>query len=597
MYSLSRYAPSVKALLVSALALGCAGTKNLDAAFSKRWHHEEGREGLEILSRLDARGPRVQAPAVVGLSGRELVGLNLEHGEIWKYAAEPNVLPSISGGTVAFTSGPKVIVLDLKTGQPRFELPSANRRLEAYASDEAHAIFLLVDEHDARPDLVLVTDRSGRIKSETTTLERVGTPWVGGGIGLIPWANQYISAIDLDTGVYVGRFLARSAPNRVLENSSGLFLSGGGGLVPLGPELARNPDLPGANFSVRGFPGEPEWPVDGSKPRIARATPIAVVAEPTSDGGTAKFQHHRFIATYFQLVAAFSTDPDGKPLWANSFPRAISGIDTSATGALVCLEDGTLHTLDWLSGTKEQVGTLDTRLSACVVEAGDLSIDSHEPEPVETRIVKAIRSTGPSMATFQQFLIEKLTTLESDAATSALINITLDPLSSSTLVAAARRGLKTRTVGYDVMIRALQAGVSAELSAEAQRPTPFASLAEALARAEQRQAAAPLAQALVVANLSGPDALSVMNAVLALGGSAEAKHVREFFVRNKNVATDDDMRNALVGAARFLWRQGGSVRTDVKELAAEKMTHSELARVLEIAFVEEENGPAPKSSP
>lgn len=588
MHPVGRFRRHLEALLVSFMAFGCASANHLEAGFGKGWHYDHGTEAQEVLRRIEARPQQTRPPIAVGLSGREVVGRSLAQGETWHFAVEVNVLPSISGGWVAFSSGPKVVVLDATNGTPLFEMPSSNRRLEAFASDGAHALMVLVDEHDARPDLILSVDKAGKVLSEVTTLERVGGPWVGGGIGLIPWANQYVSAIDLETGQYLGRFLSRTAPNRVFEASAGLFLSGGGGLVQLGPELAREPNLPAAHLSVRGFPGEPEWPVDASKPRIARATPIAIAADPESSAGRAKIRGDRFIATYFQIAAAFSA-ASGAPLWVTTFPKSIAGITANQDGALVCLDDGSLHTLDWTSGTKSSVSTLGGRVSGCVVDAGDLSIARHEAEPVEGRIMSAIRDTGPSMAAFQKFLIEKLATLESADATKALIALSLDPLSSSVLLDTAKRGLEGRSVGYDLMIQALSPREAAALGAEAERPPPYASLARALARGNKTEAAGPLARALVMGNLSGEDALTVTNAILILGGDPEVADVREFFVRHKNIATDEEQRDALVQAARFLWRRGGAARKDVEDLSVEAMTQPELRTALGAAFQEEAN--------
>lgn len=600
----------------------CGGSTVNGPGFSPTWQWNGGHEGRQILARLASEPAPPVVALAVGVTGRGLIGRELPSGKVWQHEGAVNVLPSISAGLVAFTGDAKLTVLDGRTGRLRYELPSGGRRLEGFGSDGARGIFLLVDEDDARPDEIVVANATGKVLTRSTTIEKVGTPGVWGKVGLVPWSYQYVTAFDLDTGAPIGRLLSRTAPNRVLSSPNGLFLSGGAGLVRVDDELARDPDKPAVRIRAPGLPGEPEWPEDGSKPRPAKAQPIRILvaaqAEPQAVTKSA------YLATYYELVAGFDAQ-SGSLRFVTDLEKSVVGSGANTSGGVLCLEDGRIVTLSWETGSSNAITTLGARLKACTVDPGNLRARA-EPRPrLEQQIATAIAGTGPDMAAFQQFLIEQLARLPSAEATAALLEVARNPMSSGGLVSRAATTLEGRTTGLELMVQALEesapqvtvsedGGTSVAEPRDPRgqrletdeprrtpslvRPPPTGSLARALQQADIRAAASPLARHLLSPNLSAADALAVTTALLQLGGPTEAPYIREFLMTNKNVASNEQFTSALIEAARFLFRQGGTYRADTQAALEAKLTHPDLAARLRALLVEEERrSPSPPQGP
>ncbi len=171
----------------------CAGQKSLDSHFTRGWQWDGGTSAHEILLALEGQQAAVKTPAVVGVTGRGLIGRTLPEGQAWNYTGEVDVLPSIVGNLVAFSGGGSVTGLDVRTGEKIFSIPSEKRRLEGLGYDGQYALLLLVDSHAARHDELVAVGPQGQVLSRAATTSRLGTPAVIGGIGLVPWDGQYIS--------------------------------------------------------------------------------------------------------------------------------------------------------------------------------------------------------------------------------------------------------------------------------------------------------------------------------------------------------------------------------------------------------------------
>jgi len=574
--------------LLSCTLLACGGSPKLDQGFKKEWQRRDGHEGRAVMALLGA--PKPSGPGVaVGISGQELVGRTLPDGALWRYPSAPTVLPSISGGTVALTTDNELVVLNASDGTELFRKSSADRRLEGYSFDGNYGIFLLVDQDDARPDLIAILDRQGKTIAESQTVSRVGAPLATNGLGLVPWNNQYVSAFELSTGKYQGRLVARSAPSRVLDNPTGYFLTGGGGMVSLDLALADNPDVRGVTFPSEQLPGQPEWPVDGSKPRIAKSSPISLLGEPLRVGAETRFAGDQLVVTYYELVAGLSAKTHA-PVWVNHLSHTVIGADTNPDGVLFCLEDGVLEFSSY-DGSQQTVSSLGSRLQACTVDSGNLRPSPQTRPPLEAQIVEALRATGPSLGAFHDFLLKHLGEIHTREATGALLAIARDPATPAPLLKSTRSELEKRDVGVDLLLAAVQASAQERANptqtANVMRPVPLAELAKVLERAGEKAAAAPLARHLPAADVSAREALAILSALLVLGGPTEVPLVYDFLVANKNVATNAEYAESLQTATRFLVRQGGMAREQAKQAIEDTMTHPDLKRLLLQSYEDE----------
>lgn len=618
------------------LLLGCGSSSSLQSAFSGGWKAEGAqasrlREGQEILRRLSTLPGTVRAgtvrasqvtPAAVGVTGRGLRGRALPGGTIWHYVGPVDVLPSLAGDAVAFSGEGVVTVLDVKTGTRRFRLPVRGRRLEGMAYDGKHFAFLLVDSDDARPDEISVVDAKGHVRYVASTVERLGTPHLQGGILLVPWNRQYVSAFDVESGVSLGRLLVRDSIHHVTAEGGSIWVLGSGAsridqqlLETVGEHSLR------LGLPVR-LPGEPEWPIDASKPRPARAAPVALYALPSYDGKS-RFFKDTYVYGYFEVLVGFDVKSH-RVRWVNQVPHGVVGGAPSEDGLTLCLEDGTIWRAAWSDGRVERADALDTRLKACVVEPLSGKVKATKRPDLVGQVREAIASTGATMAAVHELLLADLARDDSTRITNALLAIAQDPTTTSGLAEKAAQYLASRRKGASAMIRALkealpqvpsdgatdkeddsvpdeplaQSDDDLVLPTTQRRPPPVAALAEALTAIEAKNAAKTLARYLSVPALDGTESRAVLRALAVLGTEKQLPQVREFFLSHKNGGGDAALLEALELAAGLLMRLGTpDDRSLVLRAKEDVLTHPKVKEFLERIPEPAPDVPAPPAVP
>jgi hypothetical protein len=585
--------------LFGALGVSC-GRPPLEASFAAGWEPGDGADGRAALAALAGKATTQSLPVVVGVTGRGLVGRALPGGELWRYEGAVDVLPSLVGDVVAFTAGGELRVLDGRTGALRFALPVSGRRLEGVGGDGAHLVFLLVDSDDARPDQLLVTSGVGEVLHSATTLERLGTPAALGGLGLVPFARQYVSVFDLTTGKPVGRLLVRDDLHTVTAAEDGLWLLGRGALH-LDEQLLASAEPTSLRLSVGELPGEPRWPRDGSKPRPARARPIDVWAEPRFEAGRVTLAGEAYAFSYYDLVVGFAR-ASGRVRWTSAFDRAVVGGAPGPEGPSVCLEDGSVWRLRWRDGARAESSGLSARLKACVLTSERTPIAGPDGPPLEEQVQATLAGTGPELAAVHELLVRDLAERGGAPATGALLAVARDPLATPSLSALAGELLRHRREGAELMIAALLdsapapageatgasgAGVSSatdappedesprtESEARVLRAPPVDALAEALSGANATGAAPALAAHLAEPSIAGGSALALVHSLHVLGGPAEVPAVRAFFDTYENAGGDAEFIAALGLAAEFMVRHGNEAdRQLVRDARDGHLTH------------------------
>jgi len=607
---------------------GCSG-QGLEQSFSGSWRAEDsGRlaEGERVLARLAGLSPVPSVAAAVGVTGRGLRGRALPGGVVWHYVGPIDVLPSIVGDRVGFSGEGIVTVLDVVSGERRFHLPVAGRRLEGLAYDGRHYALLLVDSDDARPDELRIVDVQGRTKFAATTTNLLGSPLAVGGVALLPWSRQYVSAFDMQSGETIGRLLVRDSVHRVEASSDQLWILGAGA-SRIDRELLQSLGEASLRVSPPKLPGEPSWPIDGTKPRPPRAQPVALWAVPVFEGG-AHFLRGTYGYGYFEVVIGFDARRH-RIKWTNFFPRGMVGSHESQAGITACLEDGSIWQVRWSDGYVQRIDTLDTRLKGCAVSALGSELSGRRSGDLAMQVRETISGTGASMATVHELLLADLAHSEAARATHALLAIAQDPVTSSGLAERAAALLAKRRTGASAMIRALRDNLPSasdpaaskqpvepdesddssqlaetvdldlELPTARKRPPPVAALAEALTGMKARSAAKVLAQQLSLPSIDGADSQAVLLALGALGGKKQMPDVRSFFLNFKNGGGDRAMLNALLLAARFLLEHGSEAERDLLlEAKSDVLTHPELAKSLgELPLEQAPSSSAPPDAP
>lgn len=450
--------------LVSSLSLlagGCGGSQSFESTLDEMWQWDGGVEASRVVTALAGKhGPKV-IPAAVGVTGRGLVGRTLPAGKRWEYEGEVDVLPTLVGNLVLFSGGGRVVALDITSGKTVYSVDVNDRRLEGAGHDGTHSILLLVDKDDAREDQILVLGPSGQELFSAKANARLGTPAAVSGIGLVPYSGQYVGALDIAAGKQLGRVLVRDGLHTVSSENSGVILYGAGATL-LNDRVTSSPDTRSLKLKPRKLPGEPKWPVDGSKPRPARGEPIALYAHVDAAEDTLKFSTGGYVATYYEVVLGLS-HKSNEIRFSTHLPRAVSGGTAGKYGPTLCLDNGAIVRVNSRSGNHIPFGSLDSKVRACVVTASDDKIPAGTRPPVLEQLEDTIASTGPEMVAIQKVLLRELGASDTADTTKALLAIAQNPMVSLDLAKASHALLAKRRKGGEVMIEALKQGAPTPL--------------------------------------------------------------------------------------------------------------------------------------
>lgn len=597
--------PALRLSFLGGLALlgGCSGSRAFEKSLDEMWQWDGGAEASAVLTSIASAKYPPTVPAAVGVTGRGLVGRTLPDGALWKYEGTVDVLPTLVADVVLFSGDGKVTMLDLKTGNPRFSIDVSGRRLEGAGYDGEHAALLLVDTDDARQDQILIVGPRGERVTSAMATARLGTPAVVQGVGLVPYSGQYVGAIDIATRQHIGRVLLRDGVHTV-KTEGGQALVYGAGATLLDTQVTSSPDSHSLKLKPLEFPGEPVWPVDGSKPRPPRATPVGLYALPVKQEGRLRFSEGAYLATYFEILVGVDHGTN-QVRFAAHLPRPVAGGMMGPKGATLCLENGSIVRVSMKQGATSPYGSLETRLRACVVNGVQGEAPLGERPPLLQQIVETIVETGPDMLAMQRLLLTELASRSGPETTEALLNVAQDPLVSVDLARKAATFLSERTEGGAQMVAALVAGAPQTAGESAQeeppvdsldqgenrplsarrpnrRPPPVGALATALTRLKPPGAIEALAPFLLEPDLSPENALSLMVAMQSLGGPEQIPEVSAFFASYKNTGGEEALVEALVMAAVFLDEHlDAAGQKELRRQIAQPLTQPSLQKKLE----------------
>lgn len=603
----------------------CGGNQGFESTLDEMWRWDGGVEASLVIERLQNRTAPKEIPAAVGVTGRGLVGRALPDGKLWTYEGPVDVLPTLSGNLVLFSGEGKVTAIDATTGMKKYSFDTNDRRLEGAGFDGTYSILLLVDKDDAREDQIVVLGPKGEKLYAAAANARLGTPAVIDGLGLVPYSGQYIGALEISTTKHVGRVLIRDGIHTVSSDRNGVIVYGTGATL-LNEKVTSSPKSHSLKLNPKKLPGEPSWPIDGSKPRPPNAMPVGLYAHVAPSEQTLKLSTGGYVATYYQVAVGFDHGSN-EIRFSTHFPRAVAGGSAGKHGPTLCLENGSLVRVNAKTGHHIPFGSLESKIKACVVSASDDEIPAGSRPSVLEQLEETIADTGPDMVAIQQVLLRQLGTADTADTTRSLLSIAQNPLVSLDLAKTANNLLARRTTGGEIMIDALNASApepvipsgppaaggsegekdepkdekpadpkheeedgwtespekeAEELADETQpppdkpaidpnaqrretlRPPPVGSLARALLKMKTPGAARALAPYLNDPSLRPKAAYNLMKTIskLGTGDAVEMQEVSRFLYHYKNTGGEKLLIDALVLAARFLFEHGDDAADD-----------------------------------
>jgi len=564
-----------------ALLAGCgAASVNSPQGFNTDWQNDGGRSIAALEQRLHALPLVPNARVVVGLTDTGLSAAALDGKSNWAHAGRELSPPMIAGTLVIVAEGDQVVALDASSGAKVWSIGNRGLALRGAANDGTSTVLVLADSHKS---LFLGVSASGSALGSAETSSALGVPAARGGIGFVPWSNQYVSALDIKSGDESGRLLMREQVSQAL-NYGGQIYFGEKGLLRFDEKVRFASTNQGSHVTLPklALPGKPDWLQNGlisptslanarSKIRIYAAPAGAPGAELSLGGGT-------FAASYFRVVFGLDSKT-GALRWVRAMPADIVGGAAASSGFVLCDASGKVWSL---GSTGSSAGTLDlgSKVRLCTADAGAQPVTGTPAQgALAAQIAQALDQLEPDMAEAERYLVAELGKLDDPLVTKTLIDLSSSPRIPPELRDETRRLLALRKNGTDYMLAALARHydfVSGVLLAP-----PVGPLADALAASNEMRAAPLLAKHLNDPANSADDVAHAARALVKLATAAEYEDLRTFFALYRATADDEALVAAVVACAEAVLRVGGDAgRALVERAAQDPLTQSDVRRAL-----------------
>lgn len=596
----------VGATLSAAIILGlglatasCASDVSHPGTFSTNWLDDQGKSIGEVQARLKNAPAGAKADLVVAVAGAKndkLIGVPLSGGANWTFQHALDARPIIAGGVVVGSGNGEIFALEASSGKRLWARPSGGVALLGAGDD---GTITAVTLSRGTGSTILVVGRDGSVKRQIETDKAVGDPAVVAGVILVPWSNQYVSAIDAATGDELGRVTLRDKVSRA-DQIGGAVYFGEVSYVRFDDKI-KMASQGGANrvgIPARELPGTPRLFVPGTEkqPAVANARDRdRLFARPSAPEGPLGIDSGRFYATYFRLVLGFEASR-GQLAWVHTHASDVIGGDAVQGGVLLCDEDGKIVVLDAKTGQVSFNGSFGEPIKSCVAHADTYKAlpGPGGAAPLAQQISEAILNREASLATAQRLLLRELGTLEDESATKTLVDIASDPRAAPVLVTDARAAIATRRNGAAYMVTAL--GRHYDFLRDVLASPPVGPIADALAAMNERQGAggAPLLASHLLDPADNDDDIRRAAAALAtLATKDELPTLRHFFAMYRGTAESEEVGLAVASVGQAILRLDPKDGRVLVEHAAKDATTAAIARTrLDALLIASPDNPA-----
>ena len=538
----------------------CASDVSHPGTFSTNWLDDQGKSIGEVQARLKNAPAGAKADLVVAVAGAKndkLIGVPLSGGANWTFQHALDARPIIAGGVVVGSGNGEIFALEASSGKRLWARPSGGVALLGAGDD---GTITAVTLSRGTGSTILVVGRDGSVKRQIETDKAVGDPAVVAGVILVPWSNQYVSAIDAATGDELGRVTLRDKVSRA-DQIGGAVYFGEVSYVRFDDKI-KMASQGGANrvgIPARELPGTPRLFVPGTEkqPAVANARDRdRLFARPSAPEGPLGIDSGRFYATYFRLVLGFEASR-GQLAWVHTHASDVIGGDAVQGGVLLCDEDGKIVVLDAKTGQVSFNGSFGEPIKSCVAHADTYKAlpGPGGAAPLAQQISEAILNREASLATAQRLLLRELGTLEDESATKTLVDIASDPRAAPVLVTDARAAIATRRNGASYMVTAL--GRHYDFLRDVLASPPVGPIADALAAMNERQGAggAPLLASHLLDPADNDDDIRRAAAALAtLATKDELPMLRHFFAMYRGTAESEEVGLAVASVGQAILR-------------------------------------------
>jgi outer membrane protein assembly factor BamB len=572
-----------------------AGPQAAPPLFSTDWTDDGGRSIEAVRTRLgQMREPLgVDIAVAVGGNADKIIGLPLAGGSRWVYPHALDARPDAVGTVVVGAGGGELFALDAKTGRRLWARPAPGMQLHG-AGDDGSTTVVSMGMPGGKGSILYAVSHDGVLLRTVETDKQLGTPAVLSKIAFVPWAHQYVSAIDLATGDELGRVTLREKTSRAWAQGGGLYF-GEVGIFRFDEKIrhASHNQATHVTLARRELPGSPHLmnPGDQRTPAVASAPErIRLFARPSGPDGALVIDSGRFYATYFRLVLGFDAAKGGLT-WVHTHPSDVIGGEPIRGGLVVCDATGKLTIVDALTGAAAPGPEFGEPVKACEVhvDAWTPSAKPQGQDSIAVQVTRALRDPEPTLATAQRLLLRELSTLDDELATKTLVDLASDPRTSPMLIGDARTALANRRNGARYMIEAL--GRHYDFLKDVLRAPPVGPMAQALAAMNEKSAAPLLAEHLLDPADTDDDAKQAAAALAVLGTEREVPALKQFFGMYRASAENDEIAIAVANAGQALLKLGGPAGRAMVDQASKDALTSPMAKPRLEAIVQSADAP------
>ncbi len=572
--ALATISASSLALVLSTLS-ACAGDAGRPKTFSTDWNDDGGKSIAAIQARLKTVHSTTSSNLVVAVAGKDkIIATPLAEGSPWTANHAVDARPVVVGNIVLVSGAGEVVAFDAASGRKLWARPTGGLALLGAGDDGTISAVSL-----SRPggSTLLIVARDGSVKRQIETDQSIGGPAVYGGVVFVPWANQYVSALDGLTGDELGRVVLRDKVSRAVVLGASLYF-GELAYVRFDDQIgmASRGHANRVQIPSRELPGTPRLLVPGNEktPAVANARDRdRLFARPQEASQPLLVDSSRFYASYYRLVFGFESTK-GHLAWVRTHPSDFIGGASVNGGIALCDEQGKITVLDAGTGQVAAEKTIGEPIVSCVVHA-DSYRAPHPTTPGPTlgqQITEAVTIREATLATAQRLLLRELGTLPDETATKTLIDIASDPRSVPILVSDARDALASRRNGASYMLEAL--GKHYDYLHDVLMSPPVGPIADALAAMGEKRAAPLLAPHLLDPADSDDDVKRAGAALAVLGSDKELPALKQFFAMYRGTASSDEVALAVGSAAEAMLRIDPKTRPVIEAAAADPATVS-----------------------
>ncbi len=553
-----RRSSSAAAVGAVAALVACGGGQTRSSLFSTTWEDDGGASIARVWQRVGSAPIPESADVVVGVAGHndKLIGAPIGGGSKWTFVHPLDARPVVSGNVVVGSGGDEAFALDAKTGAVLWKRPTGGIPLLG-AGDDGTVTVVTFRKAGGVGNVLLAVAHDGQVVRQIETEKPLGVPAVLGRLAFVPWADQYVSVIDLANGDEAARVTLREQTSRAWTQGGSLWF-GEAGYIRFDEHIkdASKGKATTVGLPARELPGSPKLMPSGDKalPPVADATDkVHIYARPRGTDSGAAIEDDRWYATYFRVAMGFGAGK-GTLAWAHLGKYDYLGGAAATGGLVLCDEQGKVVELDAKTGGTVGEMDLGEPVRACVVnvDAQHVSGTPTDAMPLAQQLAAVVRADDPQLVVAQKLLLRELSSAEDELATRTLVDLASDTRTSPDLLVAARTALANRRNGATYMEAALAKHY--DFLKDVLLPPPVGPIAEALGAMKEKTAAPLLASHLLDPADTDDDVRRAAAALAVVAGSPELPTLRQFFAMYRASATNDDIAAAVVSVGQALIR-------------------------------------------